>query len=315
MEFQFLEITNKIQTKYNSIIENNLTLEDFKDDLFLLNGKKIRSYFHFLLSKILGYEGEEWQDVGSVLEMVHTASLFHDDVLDEANFRRGLLSFNNKWGNKTAILIGDFLLACGLKHLASLKNNKLIISFSKAIQQLSISEILQNKYLKNPEIKLDDYLMIIKGKTGSLFGTASETASILSNDSESSISEFYEIGMKFGLFFQIRDDYLDYFSSYEKSGKSVLKDFQNGLYTYPIFILIEQTTHKETSQVHFLFQKDKKNEQEYQIILDLLDKYQIKKMMKQKLNSLLKELLHSFDNYPESYPKKLIIEQINHLSF
>ena len=317
MYFYFNDFSEKIEQTYINILQKDLELREFKDDLLKLEGKKIRSSLHFLFSSILGYKGDKWQDVGAVLEMVHNASLLHDDVLDESKLRRGKKSFNEKWGDKNAILMGDFLLSCALKHLSSLEKPSLILSFSKAISRLSISEILQSRNIKNSKIRLEDYLDIIKGKTGSLFSTATHTAFLLTESSHNLVDcdKFSNIGLDFGVFFQIRDDYLDYFGKEEKNGKSIWQDFFNGIYTYPIFVLMEVCLKDEIEEIHSLMREEKKDGIHKNKLLSMFDKYSIQDKVKTHLNKMLKDILDFLDNYPSSNPKTIILDQIGKLSF
>lgn len=178
-------LIRKFDKKLETIIREDLKiLAEIKTYTIRSGGKRIRPILHYCLCQLLGYSGKHWLDVGAIAELIHSASLLHDDVVDEAATRRGLQSVGSKFGNKTAILAGDYLLACGIDHLNGLGYPELMDVFTRVIKDLSVSELIQMQWEKNPKITLDIYNKVVYGKTASLFGAVSFSAGVLSNKNE-----------------------------------------------------------------------------------------------------------------------------------
>ncbi len=203
-------------------------------------GKRIRPLTHYYLTRTLNGEHSEWVDVAAIGELIHAASLLHDDVIDEAEQRRGAPSVNALHGNKSAILAGDYLLACGLNHLSSLEHSaELLPIFTRVVRMLAIGELVQMQCENRPDTSARDYERVIAGKTASLFGAMTEAAWILAQSATDHAAEgrrlAREFGERLGRVFQIRDDFLDYFGASE--GKPPLQDFRRGLMTRPSILL------------------------------------------------------------------------------
>jgi octaprenyl-diphosphate synthase len=252
-----LEVTRYIKifdSKLDEIIHEDLPiLKDIKKHVIKSGGKRIRPLTHVFLSQLLGYKGKLWQDVGAIAELIHSASLLHDDVVDGAELRRGEPTIGKLHGNKTAILAGDYLLASGIEHLNRLGSPELMSAFTSVIRDLSVGELIQMEWEKNPKITIKIYDKIIYGKTSSLFGAVSQTAGIIAGVSNPKIKDLHTFGVTMGNLFQKKDDYIDYFESQDKSGKARFKDFSNGLFTHPIILLMEnsnksQQKHTDGSQ-------------------------------------------------------------------
>lgn len=142
-------LIRKFDKKLETIIREDLKiLSEIKTYTIQSGGKRIRPILHYCLCQLLGYSGKHWLDVGAIAELIHAASLLHDDVVDEAETRRGLQSVGSKFGNKTAILAGDYLLACGIDHLNGLGYPELMEVFTQVIKDLSVSELIQMEWEK-----------------------------------------------------------------------------------------------------------------------------------------------------------------------
>ena len=201
-------------------------------------GKRLRPLIHYYFARMLGYKGRECIDVGAIGELIHAASLLHDDVIDESDTRRGLRTLHKQYDNKTAILSGDYLLACGLDHLASLKRgHELLPLFTRVIRGLAVGELLQMEEESNLEIDARSYERIIQGKTAGLFGAMTEAAAVLAGQGAPQRKLYREFGDRLGRVFQVRDDYLDYFGDSASNGKEPFADFRRGLVTRPVIVL------------------------------------------------------------------------------
>lgn len=304
-------LIRKFDKKLETIIREDLKiLSEIKTYTIQSGGKRIRPILHYCLCQLLGYSGKHWLDVGAIAELIHAASLLHDDVVDEAETRRGLQSVGSKFGNKTAILAGDYLLACGIGHLNGLGYPELMEVFTQVIKDLSVSELIQMEWEKNPKITLDIYNKIIYGKTASLFAVVCVSAGILSDKNEKEKKKLRQFGIDLGSFFQKKDDAIDYFTSASKSGKIPLKDFYNGLYTYPILLLLDRADRNDKKLIHSLFAKPERSQGDGIVILSLLSRYQIRERMDAEFQTIADNLLEFLNGFSESTVRNLLEEQI-----
>ncbi|TGK39258.1 polyprenyl synthetase family protein [Leptospira gomenensis] len=304
-------LVRKFDKKLEAIIREDLKiLVEIKSYTIRSGGKRIRPILHYCLCQLLGYQGKRWLDVGAIAELIHAASLLHDDVVDEAETRRGLQSVGSKFGNKTAILAGDYLLACGIDHLNGLGYPSLMDLFTQVIKDLSVSELIQMEWEKNPKITLEIYNRVVYGKTASLFGAVASAAGVLAESSDKDRKKLGQFGVELGSFFQKKDDAIDYFSPASKSGKVPLKDFHNGLYTYPILLLLEKADKNDKKLVHSLFEKTERSPGDGVVILSLLSRYQIREQMDAEFRRIAENLMKFLNSFPESSIRSLLKEQI-----
>ncbi|MEM7184082.1 MAG: polyprenyl synthetase family protein [Spirochaetota bacterium] len=311
---QLKVLIKRFDSKLDTIISEDLKiLKEIKKYVIRSGGKRIRPLTHYFFSQILNYSGKYWLDIGAIAELIHAASLLHDDVVDNAETRRGKATIGKLYGNKSAILAGDFLLACGIEHLNRLSNSSLMSSFTKVIRDLSVAELLQMQWEKNPKISRVEYEKIIYGKTASLFGATCETAGILADESSKSIKALRNFGNSMGRLFQIRDDYIDYFSSNDKSGKEQYKDFHNGLFTYPIIVLREHMTAKETKNIHAVFKQESRDQLEIDFINESFHKYEIQQYIQSEIKDEIKKLLTYLQKFESSDARDLMIERVGSL--
>lgn len=312
---KFLEIP-KVLTAVDScldsiIYEDLKVLKKIKEHVIANGGKRVRPLLHYYFVQLLGSPSKDWLDVAAVSELIHSASLLHDDVIDEAPVRRGLPTVGSKFGNKTAILAGDYLLACGIERLNTLNNPPLMKLYSKVLRDLSVSELIQMEWEKKPTITLKIYDSIIFGKTASLFGACTMSAGILSKLSQKECESLYEFGVLLGKLFQKKDDYLDYFQSIHQSGKEPLKDFKNGLFTYPILRLRQKAGKKKESSINQLVMNAEKSKKEESMVLQFLEEFKVREDLDKELSDEKNQLIRFLDRFPNSNAKKTIVDQIN----
>jgi geranylgeranyl pyrophosphate synthase len=288
-------------------------LKKIKNFVIKSGGKRIRPMTHYLFCQFVGYKGQVWKEVGAVAELIHSASLLHDDVVDHATLRRGKPTISALFGNKAAILSGDFLLACGIQRLNALGQPALMSIFSRVLRDLSVSELIQMEWEKNPKITLKIYDSIIFGKTASLFGACSESAGILAGLNMKECKELSEFGIRLGKLFQKKDDCLDYFYTSKEIGKESFKDFKNGLYTYPILKLKEKVSAKTRKEIDLVFAKDERLDGDCQFIVGLLHSHNIEQLITDEFKLENNYLQKFLSKYPDSYEKSLFQGQIEKL--
>ncbi|XID74410.1 polyprenyl synthetase family protein [Alkanindiges sp. WGS2144] len=208
-------------------------------------GKRMRPLMCLLAARAcLDQDSEANLRLAAVVEMLHTATLVHDDVVDESGLRRGRPTANATWDNPTAVLVGDYLIARAFELLVSLKNFELLQEFSAGTCEIAEGEVLQLQYQHNPDTDEATYLSIIHGKTSRLFELATEGAAILADKPE------YQAALKayaghFGNAFQMIDDILDYTSDAETLGKNVGDDLMEGKPTLPLIAAIHHSAAAE----------------------------------------------------------------------
>lgn len=227
-----LEVKNNI----NKIIENdNEDINSIIQNYFSITGKGVRPLLTLICSN-LGKYNKDVLSIASIIEIIHTTTLIHDDIIDKALERRGNITLNNIYGNKKALFIGDFLFARVLKEMSKLENYELHKYLTKTLKEICIGEIIQNNNLFNTNVRIIDYLKKIKRKTAMLISFSCVAGAICSNAKMSDIIACYKFGHFLGMSYQIMDDYLDFAVDKETFGKDVGQDLLNGNFTFPIIL-------------------------------------------------------------------------------
>jgi all-trans-nonaprenyl-diphosphate synthase len=213
------------------------------EHLFQAGGKRIRPAIVFLISRALGGDREiptTHQRLAEITEMIHTASLFHDDVVDEASLRRGLPTVHSLFGNRVAIQAGDFLFAQASWYLANLNNLEVVKLLSEVIKDFAEGEIQQGMNAFDVTQTLDTYLQKSYYKTASLLANSAKAVGVLSQSPLPMQDNLYHYGRALGLAFQIVDDILDFTSSEEALGKPAFSDLRSGNLTAPVLFAMEE---------------------------------------------------------------------------
>lgn len=208
-------------------------------------GKMVRPVLGLLLARALGSSSESHIDTMAAAEMIHVATLLHDDVLDDADLRRGKPTVRQQWGNTVSILSGDYLLAQASRTLARLGHIRVVAIFSDVLADLCDGEVEQLRSQYTPDegmpldVNWDSYYQKTVGKTASLFAAVSEASAYLCGRPETEIQACRQFGQSLGIAFQIADDVLDYTSTADEAGKPVMGDLKQGLLTAPILYALD----------------------------------------------------------------------------
>lgn len=239
-----------IETELNKHIVSEVELVSTAARYVLQNGgKRIRPALLLLTTKMLGEQANHAVPLGAAIEMIHAASLMHDDVVDNASLRRGKSSANVKWGNQISILVGDFLWCRASKIAISQGNFSILSSITEAVQKATEGEILE--IIKNSDFNLteDEYLKVIELKTAMLFSCSCRIGAILAGSSPKFENACRNFGLNVGIAFQLADDILDYVSTEEKFGKKAGTDLCEGRLTLPVISALKKCSHEETSVI------------------------------------------------------------------
>lgn len=223
-------------------------------------GKQIRPIFVFLSAKLFGKTSKSSYTAASLIELLHTATLIHDDVVDESNLRRGVFSINAVWKNKIAVLVGDFLLSKGL--LLSVKNKeyKMLEIMSSAVEQMSEGELLQMEKSRKLNISEEDYYKIIRKKTAALISACCESGAVASKQCDTVCEKMRLFGEYAGMAFQIKDDLFDYESNIN-IGKPKGIDIKDKKLTLPIIYSLNNVSYNQKRSIINTIKRDYDNEE------------------------------------------------------
>jgi octaprenyl-diphosphate synthase len=211
-------------------------------------GKRIRPLLLLLCARATNYKGDYHHSMAVVIELIHTATLLHDDVVDSSSTRRGQETANELWGNAPSVLVGDFLYSRAFEIMVEPNSMQIMKILSKATNQISEGEVLQLLNIKNDKVSQTEYFEVIERKTACLFKAACQIAGILSESNQNIIDGLGSFGMHLGNAFQIIDDTLDYESDSLVMGKEIGDDLSEGKVTLPMIYALENTkgSEKET---------------------------------------------------------------------
>ncbi len=234
---------------------DNALLSDVLSLILARRGKQLRPLLVLLSAKLCHGVTDKTIDTAVALELLHTATLIHDDVVDGSNMRRGLPSVNAHWNNKIAVLVGDYMLSKVVKLLAEVRNVKILSIVSEMGRALSDGELLQLHSRDDMWISEKDYFRIIEHKTARLFAACTEAGSVSSGASVRQQTALSCFGEELGICFQMQDDILDYSDS-EELGKPTMGDIRDGKVTLPLIIALQRASKSETARIIQLTQKN-----------------------------------------------------------
>ena len=236
--------------------------------IFKSGGKKIRAKLNLISSSTNKHKDR--YKLASIIELLHTATLVHDDVVDNSPTRRGIESVNNLWTNSHGVLIGDYIYSKAFILMVEMENMKILEELAAATNDISQGELIQLDAIKNLDISLNKLKKISYFKTGRLFEAAARTGAILAKSNKSYINNISESAKNLGILFQIRDDLLDY-SINLKTGKPSYQDLREGKVTYPFFFAYKNANKKEQKQLRNLLGNKKLNQINASQLISRLD--------------------------------------------
>jgi octaprenyl-diphosphate synthase len=235
-------------------------------------GKRIRPLLLLLSAKACGYEGDRHYLLASIVEYIHTASLLHDDVVDEARMRRGQTSANRVWGNQASILVGDFLYSKALYLAVREHNQEIMDVLSEATTIMSEGEVMQLSHIGNLEITEEDYLRVITNKTAVLISAACRLGAVIAGADEVTKDAMAAFGMNVGIAFQLIDDALDYSAQEWKLGKEVGKDLREGKVTLPLIHVLKSSVNDEAGRIRRIFKKESIDTEDLDFVFQCLER-------------------------------------------
>ncbi len=231
--------------RVNQVITDNLAshvalINQLSQHIILSGGKRLRPMLVLLTAKSCNYKGEDDALLAAVIEFIHTATLLHDDVVDESDMRRGQETASHIWGNEAAVLVGDYLYSRAFQMMVRAQSMRIMELLSNATNTIAQGEVLQLLNVKNPDTSEEKYHEVIYGKTACLFEAATQIGAILGNSDHEVEMAMAKFGKHLGTAFQLVDDALDYNADSEELGKNVGDDLAEGKPTLPLIYAMQQ---------------------------------------------------------------------------
>ena len=233
---------SRVQEKITKELASEKIIQDIYEYIFQSKGKKTRALIALLASQSRKVKPLKRIELASIIELLHTATLVHDDVVDQSNLRRGEKSVNQVWSNSYSVLMGDFIYSKAFMLMMKLDQPNILNELASATNDIARGEIIQLNLFENYlHLDLKDLLKISYLKTGRLFEAAAKTGAMLADSSEADVKSFGLVGKTLGIAFQIQDDILDYDSLHINTGKPAFQDFQEGKITFPLFYALKHS--------------------------------------------------------------------------
>jgi|TARA_B110000438_G_C15779614_1_gene635706 octaprenyl-diphosphate synthase len=270
-------------------------------------GKRLRALLTLGAAKLSGYElGNRDVNLAACVELIHSATLLHDDVIDESSLRRGVKTTNSIWGNQSSILVGDYLLSRCFEIMVEDGDLEILKLLSSTSAKIAQGEVLQLQHKGEADLLEDTYINIINLKTAALFSAATKTGACLAGSNEKEKKALESYGKNLGLAFQIADDALDYYSKEVIFGKEIGKDFFEGKTTLPLIIIFQRGNNEERSFLLETLKKEKRNEDDFSEALALINKYKAIEASLKRAEYFVNVSYDALGIFEESEEKKIL---------
>ena len=293
---------NKVQSSIKKELATEKIIKEIYEYIFNAEGKKTRALICLLASKSIDITPSLRVDLASIIELLHTATLVHDDVVDESNLRRGAKSVNQVWSNSYSVLMGDFIYSKAFILMVKLGIPSILDELAKATNDIAKGEIIQLELFERKQFaKLQDLKKVSYLKTGRLFEASAKTGAMLAKRSEKEIKTFGLLGKALGIAFQIQDDILDYETLTVNTGKTSMKDFKEGKITFPLYFALQNSIKKDKRFILENLGKSKLSLKNQNKIYNLIHSSQTQQDINNLLNGYLKEAqnhLKNLKNHP-----------------
>ena len=294
----------KIKSKLYSDVQLVRKMTDYHIET---GGKRLRALLTLGSAKLCGYsKGSRDINLAACVELIHSATLMHDDVIDDGAVRRGKQTLNKVWNNHSSVLIGDYLLSRCFEMMVEDGNLEVLKLLSSTSSIIAQGEVLQLQYKGEVDMLEETYLKIISAKTAELFAAATKVGAILSDaeNKKKDALEFY--GRNLGLTFQIADDTLDYNSETKLFGKKIGQDFFEGKITLPIILLFQKLDNKEKKNLSKMFNKQVRTKDDLNNVISLINEYKIIQECYQKAQHYINLASSSLSVFKNSTEKDIL---------
>ena len=304
VEDKLMLTEEKIKTKLISDVELVQKMTDYH---IKTGGKRLRALLTLGAAKLCGYtKGSRDVNLAACVELIHSATLMHDDVIDEGVVRRGKETLNKIWNNHSSVLVGDYLLSRCFEMMVEDGNIEVLKLLSSTSSKIAQGEVLQLQHKGEVDMLEETYLKIISAKTAELFAAATKVGAILSNSNkkEKDALEFY--GRNLGLTFQIADDTLDYNAELKLFGKKIGQDFFEGKITLPIILLYQKLEIEEKNNLINMFSKDTRDKDDLDKTIASINKHKIINECYQKAQHYINLASNSLSVFEDTKEKEIL---------
>jgi octaprenyl-diphosphate synthase len=269
---RLIEVEKLIEVKLDSKVSLIKKMSEYH---LKSGGKRLRALLTLGSAKLAGYDQKDTRDVNlsACVELIHSATLLHDDVIDESDLRRGIKTSNALWGNQSSILVGDYLLSRCFEIMVDDGDLEILKLLSSTSSKIAQGEVKQLEHKGEADLLEETYIDIINLKTAALFSAATKTGACLASSNEKEKSALESYGKNIGLAFQIADDALDYYSKEIIFGKKIGKDFYEGKVTLPLIIVFQRADSTERNFLINTFKKIERTKEDFEKTLELIKKY------------------------------------------
>ena len=311
----YLELKNLLSGKLQNV--ETLIQQKLKSDVSLIEkmsnhhlrsgGKRLRALLTLGSGKLTGYKGEKRDiNLAACVELIHSATLLHDDVIDESALRRGVKTTNSIWGNQSSILVGDYLLSRCFEMMVEDGDLEILKLLSSTSSKIAQGEVLQLQHKGEADLLEETYIDIINLKTASLFSAATKTGACLSKRNEKEKKALESYGRNLGLAFQIADDALDYYAKEKLFGKEIGKDFFEGKVTLPLIIIFQKGNNEEKVFLKEIMKKENRTEEDFSETLALIYKYKAVEATFKKAEYFVNVSFDALAIFPDTEDKKIL---------
>ncbi|MES2075824.1 MAG: octaprenyl diphosphate synthase [Pseudomonadota bacterium] len=269
-------------------------------------GKRIRPVLVLLVANAYSYKGKAHHELASVVEFIHTATLLHDDVVDESSLRRGRATANALFGNAASVLVGDFLYSRAFQMMVGLNNMRVMQILSDATNVIAEGEVLQLLNMHDPDVNQERYLQVIRSKTAKLFEAAAELGALISGANDAQIEAAGEYGRSLGTAFQLIDDVLDYAGDAAEIGKNVGDDLREGKPTLPLIYLMENGTAEQRELVRGCIEQG--DEQHFDTILAAITTSGALDYTRRQAEAAARRAAEAISDLPDSIYKESLLQ-------
>ena len=311
----YLELKNLLSNKLDNV--EALIQQKLKSDVNLIEkmsnhhlssgGKRLRALLTLGSAKLTGYnENKRDINLAACVELIHSATLLHDDVIDESELRRGKKTTNSIWGNQSSILVGDYLLSRCFEMMVEDGDLEILKLLSSTSAKIAQGEVLQLQHKGEADLLEETYIDIINLKTASLFSAATKTGACLSGSNQKEKKALESYGRNLGLAFQIADDALDYYAKEKLFGKEVGKDFFEGKATLPLITVFQKGNEEEKNFLNEIMKKKNRTEEDFSETLALINKYKAVEATFKKAEYFVNVSFDALAIFPDTEDKRIL---------
>ena len=296
------------QKTFKEAIHSEVRLLNIVSSYVLKNkGKQMRPLFVFLAAKLVGEVKDSTYTAASLIELMHTATLIHDDVVDESYERRGLFSINAIWRSKLSVLLGDYFLARGLLLATSKKDHSLLDIVSDAVIKMSEGELLQLQKSRKLNIDTESYYEVIRKKTASLIAACIASGAKSAGAEKEEVERLYEMGIDIGIAFQIKDDLFDY-QPRGKIGKPTGNDLKEKKFTLPLIYAMEQSSTSEKRSIMRLIKNGSMSNSKINEVIAYVNKYKGLEFAESKMHEFKGKAEDVLKSYEDSEARQSLLD-------